>query len=225
MMEDYNSDPYLGFAIKAGLAPAGATKKSHKLLRAQMKPCVLGLLYGMGRNTLAQRIGQSPVQAAELIRVFKESYFVFQQWQDRVVDHAMMHNELYTRFGWYLHCGPDSDPLASKPLSLRNFPMQANCAGMLHLACIRGVEKGIKIVAPLHDALFIEAPIEMIEEHVRVMRKIMEEASVTVLRNLKLRVGVEVVRFPGRFMDKRGVKFWNKVQSFLPDPQYVLEEN
>ena len=49
MKEAYCSgDPYLAFAIKAGQAPEGATKHTHKRLRDQFKAAVLAVQYGMG---------------------------------------------------------------------------------------------------------------------------------------------------------------------------------
>src|SRR3954464_13305113 len=58
------------------------------------------------------------------------------------------------RFGWPLHVGA-----AFNPRSLANFPMQANGAEMLRLACCLATERGIRVCAPVHDALLIEAPL------------------------------------------------------------------
>jgi hypothetical protein len=48
-----SGDPYLSFATRAGLAPEGATKSSHRAERDLCKACVLGTNYGMGARTLA----------------------------------------------------------------------------------------------------------------------------------------------------------------------------
>ena len=37
--------------------------------------------------------------------------------------------------------------------------MQANGAKMLRTACVFGIEADIRIVAPVHDAILIEAPL------------------------------------------------------------------
>lgn len=64
MMEAYRSgDPYLAFAKQAGAAPADATKATHKTIRDQFKSTSLAVLYGMGADALAQRIGQPPIRA------------------------------------------------------------------------------------------------------------------------------------------------------------------
>ena len=48
-----SGDPYLAFAKMAGLAPADATKQSHKAIRDMCKTCVLGTNYGMQAQSLA----------------------------------------------------------------------------------------------------------------------------------------------------------------------------
>ena len=61
-------------------------------------------------------------------------------------------------FGWQIHT---RDELNDR--SLRNFPMQANGAEMLRIACILLTEAGIRVCAPVHDALLIEAPLDELD--------------------------------------------------------------
>ena len=153
MQKAYSSgDPYLEFAKQAGAVPAHATKESHGEVRERFKACVLAVQYGMGAEALAERIGQSPAHARELLRLHRETYACFWRWSDAALDHAMLTGKLQTVFGWTVRPGVDPNPR-----SLRNFPMQANGAEMLRLACMFGVEAGIKICAPVHDAILIEA--------------------------------------------------------------------
>src|SRR6202012_714541 len=75
MLEAYGSgDPYLAFAKQAGAAPASATKATHKAVRDQFKSTVLAVQYGMGADALAQRIGQPPILARDLLRMHRETY-------------------------------------------------------------------------------------------------------------------------------------------------------
>ena len=94
-----------------------------------------------------------------------------------------------------------------------NFPIQANGAEMLRVACILATEAGIKVCAPVHDAILIEAPVTEIEKVVEQTQKIMEEASVIVLGGFKLRSDAEI--FTDRYCDQRGEKMWNQVQKVL----------
>ncbi|MGC2077856.1 MAG: DNA polymerase, partial [Xanthobacteraceae bacterium] len=95
-----SGDPYLTFAKQAGAAPPNATKVTHKAVRDQFKSTVLAVQYGMGAESLAQRIGQPPICARELLRLHRETYRVFWNWSDRVVAHAMLTLSLRTVFGW-----------------------------------------------------------------------------------------------------------------------------
>jgi len=48
---------------------------------------------------------------------------------------------------------------------------------MLRLACCLGVERGVEICAPVHDAVLICAPIERLDFDISTMRGAMAEAS------------------------------------------------
>jgi DNA polymerase-1 len=63
-----SGDPYLAFAKMADLAPADATKQSHKQIRDVCKTCVLGTNYGMQAPSLAVRTGLSLIEAQHLLR-------------------------------------------------------------------------------------------------------------------------------------------------------------
>src|SRR5262249_43610300 len=162
MMEAYNSgDPYLAFAKQAGAAPPNATKATHKAIRDQFKSTVLAVQYGMGADALAQRIGQPPIRARELLRRHRDTYRGFWAWSDRLVDHAMLTGRLHTVFGWRVRV-----PEVANDRSLRNFPMQANGAEMLRLACCLAAEASVEVCAPVHDAVLICAPVDRLDADV-----------------------------------------------------------
>ena len=54
----------------------------------------------------------------------------------------MLHGWLWTVFGWRVHVGDHINPR-----SLANFPVQANGAEMLRLACCLATERGIAVCA------------------------------------------------------------------------------
>ena len=93
--------------------------------------------------------------------------------------------------------------------------MQANGAEMLRLASILGVEAGIKICAPVHDAILIEAPSDAIDEQVRIMQGLMANASAIVLGGFELRSDVKITPSPERYLDPRGKLMWEKVEELL----------
>jgi DNA polymerase family A len=201
-----SGDPYLTFAKQAGLVPPDATKESHKAQREQCKAAVLGIQYGMQSETLAARIGESNLVARELLLAHRTAYRQFWKWSDAVVDHAMLHGSLWTVFGWHLRVGADTNPRM-----LRNFPMQANGAEMLRLACCLGTERGIEVSAPVHDAVLICAPLERLDHDVTAMRQAMAEASRAVLNGFELKTDAAVVKYPDRYTDPRGASMWQRV--------------
>ena len=215
MMAAYKSgDPYLSFAKQVGAVPQDATKKSHPNEREQFKQCILATQYGMGAAALAVRINQPEIYARELLKYHRQAYKGFWAWSDRVVDHAVIAGRLWTVFNWGLKVGTDVNER-----SLRNFPMQANGAEMLRLACIVATQAGIRVCAPVHDALLIEAPLEVLDEVVAQIQQIMKEASSIILGGFELATDVKFVRYPERYMDPRGVHMWNTIMKLagLPD--------
>ena len=98
--------------------------------------------------SLAHRIARPPIVARDLLRAHRETYRKFWHWSDSALDHAILTGSLHTAFGWHIHVGENPNPR-----SLRNFPMQANGAEMLRLACWLATERGIEICAPVHDAV------------------------------------------------------------------------
>jgi hypothetical protein len=93
--------------------------------------------------------------------------------------------------------------------------MRANGAEMLRLACMFGVEAGITICAPVHDAILIEAQSEAIADHVHIMQGLMAKASAYVLGGFELRSDVKIIPSPERYMDPRGTVMWEKVEELL----------
>jgi DNA polymerase I len=211
MVEAYLSgDPYLAFAKQAGAVPEWATKQTHGPTRELFKQCALAVLYGMGEDGLAARIGQSFFHARELLRLHHETYRTFWRWSDSAVTFAMLTGGLHTAFGWRVRTPPDPNTR-----SLRNFPMQANGAEMLRIACCLATEHGIEVCAPVHDAVLIAAPLDRLDAAVTGMQADMAEASRIVLGGFELGTDVKVIRHPDRYGDDRGAVMWERVMRLI----------
>ena len=205
-----SGDPYLAFAKQAHAVPADANKATHGPQRELCKQCVLAVQYGMEERSLAARIGQPPIVARDLLRAHRETYRTFWRWSDAAVDTAMLSGSLHTVFGWHVHVGENPNPR-----SLRNFPMQANGAEMLRLACCLATERGIEVCAPIHDAVLIYASLDRLKTDIAAMRAAMAEASRIVLGGFELGTDVSVTRWPARYMDSRGKTMWARVTELL----------
>lgn len=89
--------------------------------------------------------------------------------------------------------------------------MQANGAEILRIACIYLTEAGIRVCAPVHDAVLIEAQVDAIDATVKHARDLMVEASAEVLDGFSLACDVNVIRSPDRYIDERGQAMWDTV--------------
>jgi hypothetical protein len=215
MQAAYRSgDPYLAFGKQIGALPDDATKESHEPQRQLFKTCILGIQYGMEEATLAQRIGRPVSEARDLLRAHHQTYRKFWDWSQAALDTAMLTNELCTVFGWHIHINEKSNPR-----SLRNFPMQANGAEMLRLACCLATERGVEVCAPVHDAVLICARLDRLEEDVAHMRAAMAEASRIVLAGFEIRTDAKLIRYPDRYMDPRGQIMWERVMRLVAKRQ------
>ena len=194
-----SGDPYLAFAKQAHAVHADATKATHGQQRELFKQCTLAVLYGMGADGLALRIGQPRIVARDLLLAHRTTYPTFWRWSDAALDTAMLTGSLHTVFGWRIHIGEKPNPR-----SLRNFPMQANGAEMMRLAACLATECGIEVCAPVHDAFLICAPSDRLDATIAAMRAAMAEASRVVLGGFELGTDVSITRWPARYMDPRG---------------------
>jgi len=222
MMEAYHSkegDPYITVAIQAGAVPEGASKFGYEAIREQYKQCCLGMNYGMGERLLAHNIQMPLPYARALIADHKAAFKSFWKWIGGVLDYATLYARLWTTFGWTLRVGPDA-----RIPALQNFLMQANAAEMLRLAAIMVSEAGIKVVATVHDALLIEAPLEALEKDVETAQELMEEASAVVLKGFRERTDATIVRYPDRYSDGRGEKLWREIMKLVKKRESVSSQ-
>ena len=214
MLAAYRSgDPYLAFAKQAGAVPADATKETHGAAARAVQTVRAGAsstAWGRGRSRceLGSRRSLRGICCGRIAKPIG----AFWRWSDAAVDTAMLTGSLHTVFGWHVHVGEDPNPR-----SLRNFPMQANGAEMLRLACCLATERGIEVCAPVHDAVLICAPLDRLDEDIARMRAAMAEASRIVLDGFELGTDVHVVRYPDRYMDERGAVMWERVTRLIAD--------
>lgn len=208
MQQAYESgNPYLAFAQKIGAVPAGATKKTHPAEHELFKAVILGTQFQMGPNSLAYRLGVTVPTARHLLADHHRAYGQFWKWSDAVCDYAQICGGLTATLGWRFHFGH-----GTKIRTLRNFLMQSNGAEMMRLACIYATESGVKVIAPIHDALCIMAPSDEIDHAIWLTQESMKRASEVVLEGFALRSKAEqVVRYPEHFAEARGADMWSWV--------------
>jgi len=79
------------------------------------------------------------------------------------------------------------------------------------------VEAGIQVCAPVHDAVLIEAPLELLPETISQSQQIMSDASAIVLDGFHLRSDADIYRYPERYMDDRGKQMWQTVTRIIEE--------
>jgi hypothetical protein len=228
MLDMYKSgDPYLSFAKRVRAVPSSATKKSHAEVRDKYKVMLLATQYGMSAETLAGRLGVSSFEAHEMLNQHRELFAQYWKWSDDWVAHSLQTGVMRTAFGWEYRIGIVEPTVNAR--SLRNWPVQATGADILRISCILAARHGIRILAPVHDAVLIEAPLERIEADVTLMQEIMRRASRVVLNSdasgtHELRTDAKIIRYPDRYSDKRGEDIWAYVLKHLADYQRAANE-
>jgi DNA polymerase I len=221
MLEMYRSgDPHLSFAKSVGAIPSWGSKQTHGEIRDKYKVMLLASQYGMSTETLAARLGVSTFEAHEMLNQHREQFSQYWRWSDDWVQHALQSGIMRTAFGWTCRTGITE----FNERSIRNWPIQSAGADILRIACILAARHGIRLLAPIHDAVLIESSIEQIEADVALMREIMRRASRVVLNATtegthELRTDYTIICYPDRYSDKRGAAIWQRVMQLLADQQ------
>jgi hypothetical protein len=228
MFDMYASgDPYLAFAQTVGAIPQHVVKGSdawtqsnsnYEATRDKYKVMMLSTQYGMAAKSLAMRMGVSDIEAHELLAQHRAVCSQYWAWSRDWVQHAFHTGVMRTAMGW--HCRTGITEFNDRSIS--NWPVQSTGADILRTACILAVRHGIKLCAPVHDAVLIEAPIDRIEADVALMQEIMRRASRIVLNDtadgaIELRTDAKIIKYPDRYTDKRGSKIWGEVMELLAE--------
>jgi DNA polymerase I-like protein with 3'-5' exonuclease and polymerase domains len=214
MQDMYRSeDPYLALANQAGAAPSGATKESHGAVRDQFKALALAANYGMGTDSLAQKINGTKIEALALRERWGRAFPKYESWVESYKEGAMLHAETTTLLGWRRRLVGEVNPR-----SVGNFPVQSCAAEMLRVASILMMHAGIRICIPHHDAFLIEAPIQDLGAAIETTQHCMRDASWALLNGFELGTDVEVVaKYPDRYVDAKGADLWNTILELLAE--------
>jgi hypothetical protein len=93
--------------------------------------------------------------------------------------------------------------------------MQAHGAEILRLALCLATERGIKVCAPVHDAILVEAPTDKIEAVVAEVKAIWAEASKVVI-GFELGSDATIVRYPDRYVENDQARgMWDTIMRHL----------
>jgi hypothetical protein len=194
-------DVYNGIARQLGYAEN----------RPLFKTVVLGILYGLEALSLAWRAGISIVEAAEILARLRARFRTFERFCSRVRDHAGLDLMLTTNFGWTMDCPPGTSRRV-----LRNWPIQAAGAEIMHVFTILAERRGLPVCATIHDAVLCEGDAACIDDISRELDRCMGDASELVIGyRLPTDDGGGPIMPGQRFYDEKGEGMWNKINELI----------
>jgi hypothetical protein len=201
-----SGDVYLGIVQQLGFLSDSMSAEERKAVRALFKTVVLGIQYGLGARSLAIRTGISLFEAGEILARLRTRFHRFEDYIRCVLDHAGLHLEIGTPFGWYMQC-----PSSINPRTVRNFPIQSTAAEILHVDCVLAERRGTELVAPVHDALMAEGPLSQAENLSHALDTLMGDAAAVVLRGYRLPTDCQIIKPGEHYQDERGEAMWGTV--------------
>ncbi len=172
-------------------------KQAQPWQRRIAKVLNFGLLYGMGKKTLAQTAGISLKEASEFIERYFKEFPLFKEYQDKVLKKAEEQGFLETFFGrrrYFENIKSFNHKFrAQAQRAAINFPIQGTAADIIKMAMIK-VDKLIQekswqekvfLVLQIHDELIFEIDKDIIKEAKKLIKQEME-------KNFNLDIPLEV---------------------------------
>jgi DNA polymerase I-like protein with 3'-5' exonuclease and polymerase domains len=207
------SDCHLAFAIRAGAAPADATKETHRELRNRYKTVNLGVLYGQTAFGIAARLGLRPPEAEALLEDHRALFPRFWEWSERIVQGSFDRGWIVTPCGWRSHV-----PFASNERTWMNWPMQAAGADIMRLVITYLDRQNVRVLAPVHDGFLLSCRWDQIDLLREAVNHACRSAVEHVLPGFPLRWDF-AVHASGRFQDEDGLPLWNRLQEIIKEPR------
>ena len=184
MLQAYESgDVYLDYAKRAGAIPQEGTKEDYKKERDLFKATYLGISYLMGPKSLSEKLTDdtgkkfSQADAQKLIDKFYSAYPSYKEYLDKVYKDYQKYGYLKLFDGWIMF--GDNDNFRS----VSNMPIQGMGSCILRKAIKYTQDSGLDLVAPLHDALYIECDIADVKEATDTLAKCMTDGFVDCYPN------------------------------------------
>jgi len=148
--------------------------------RSQTKKQVCGYLYG-------KHLPTNSTGEIELVKLLDEKFAKINSYLDEVTRHAFSEKNIRS-YDWQMAVSP-----TSKILSVRNWKIQATGASILRKACLLLDESKLPVIAAFHDAVLLLLPTQNLNKSIHHAINLMQQASVSILKNAELRVSIEAI--------------------------------
>lgn len=218
LLEAYNSgDVYLTFGKQAGLIPKDGTKVTYKFERQMCKGTVLGLQFGMGLDKLHRKLcfetskNLDKSQTEELHKAHKDTYSQYWKWVYKLRKDYQQGSIITVQDGWTMF---NDNPSMT---SVGNMPVQGTGAAITRLATVDALKAGLKVVANLHDSIYILSSNP--EEEQRMLERIMLNATAAIMQEpvnqCTMRIDGKVFTHDDLYIEEKGEKDWNRFKKYL----------
>ncbi|MBE7464259.1 MAG: hypothetical protein HS116_12340 [Planctomycetes bacterium] len=208
------SDCHMAAAIRAGAAPAGATKKTHPEARKRFKAVNLGTLYGQTAIGIAQRLGICHAEAEALLTAHRRMFPIYWSWSERMVQGAFDRGEIRTPCGWRSIVPPFSNER-----TWMNWPMQAAGGDIMRLTLVYLDRQNVRIMAPVHDGFLLSCHRDKLADLRAAVNYACQQAVEHVLPGFPLRW--EFSEYGDRFDDEDGANMWSRLQTAMREPSHA----
>lgn len=157
-------------------------------------------------------------ESKTFIRQHQSAFPTYWAWLAKVENAYMSGYPLCTRDGWYIWTQNPSI------LSVKNFPIQGNGASIMRSAIALAHDAGLKILCPLHDAIYIEHN-ENDEEAKRTLAECMDKAVTQVLGDrIKIRGDEKTITSSDVWVEKKGKAMYESLKQYIADDFLMFDE-
>lgn len=183
----------------------------------------LGVQYGMGYKKLAVKLTAdtkreiSQIEAKELISLHKQSFSTYWEWLSKIENIYQSLIPICTRDGWYLFLDNPSMP------SVKNMPVQGNGAAIMRCAIRRAHDAGLRVLCPLHDAIYIEHD-EGDEDAPRLLQECMDAAVEDILgKSIYIRGDSKTLNSSDVWIEKKGKAMYDSLREYIMDDFLIFD--
>lgn len=169
-------------------------KARYKSERQQMKVCTLGIIYGLGKAALAQKLNISPEEAEQMYQQFLDLFPGLAESIKDSIHYSKIRGFSLTSNGFKRYI--DKKNNSNVDNWLKNHPVQGSAASVFKLAGNR-LDKiykhyGARLLIPVHDSFVFEAPLDSLTEVARITGEVMEQAVIEMFPVLNPQVDINI---------------------------------
>lgn len=186
-----SGDPLMINAYQTGQDLYQAIADPLEVSRAAGKELILSMAYGVGPDTMSERIGISVTKARELLEDFEGQFPLITALKDQVIRDARRQRVPYvttiTGRRRYLPelVGRDRYRIRGAKRQAFNTVIQGSAADIMKIGIVRAyamLPEQASMLLTVHDELVVQAPLDIVDDTVTALREAMEGVSLPMMR-------------------------------------------